>query len=87
MKFKSVVGAVTAAALITSSAFAADAPAKAPLPAGKAAGTKEAALLGPLLIPALVAAGIGIFVGIAASGGFNDSKATASTNGFQGSHN
>ena len=84
MKSKSFVGAVTAAALITSSAFAADVSAsKAPLPAGKAAGTKEAALLGPLLIPALVAAGIGIFVGVAASGGFNDDKATPSTAGFQ----
>jgi len=84
MKLKSFVGAVTAAALITSSAFAADiTPANAPLPAGKPAGAKEAALLGPLLIPALVAAAIGIYVGIAASGGFNDKNATPNTSGFQ----
>ena len=84
MKLKSLVGAVTAAAFLSSSAFAADvSPSKAPLPAGKAAGTKEAALLGPLLIPALLAAGVGIFVGVAASGGFNDDKATPSTAGFQ----
>ncbi len=84
MKFNSFVGAVTAAALITSSAFAADiTPANAPLPAGKPAGAKEAALLGPLLIPALLAAGVGIFVGLAASGTFNDKNATPSTQGFQ----
>lgn len=84
MKLKSFVGAVTAAALITSSAFAADiTPANAPLPAGKPAGAKEAALLGPLLIPALLAAAIGIYVGIAASGGFNDKNATPNTSGFQ----
>jgi hypothetical protein len=84
MKSKSFVGAITAAALFASSAFAADiAPANAPLPAGKPAGAKEAALLGPLLVPALLAAAIGIYIGVAASGGFNDSKATANTSAFQ----
>ena len=84
MKFKSVVGAITAAALFASSAFAADiTPANAPLPAGKPAGAKEAALLGPLLIPALLAAAVGIYIGISASGGFNDKNATPNTSGFQ----
>ena len=84
MKSKSFAGAVTAAALFASSAFAADiAPANAPLQAGKPAGGKEAALLGPLLLPALLATGVAIFVGLAASGSFNDSKATPNTSGFQ----
>ena len=84
MKSKSFVGAVTAAALFASSAFAADiSPANAPLPAGKPAGAKEAAILGPLLIPAILAAAVGIYIGLAASGGFSDSKATPNTSGFQ----
>ncbi|MBV9548074.1 MAG: hypothetical protein JO256_00190 [Alphaproteobacteria bacterium] len=86
MKSKSFVGAVTAAALFASSAFAADiAPTKAPLPAGKAAGTKEAALLGPLA-PIFIAVAVGLFIALAASGTFNDDKATPNTVGFQGNN-
>ena len=85
MKSKSFVGAVTAAALFASSAFAADiAPSKAPLPAGKPAGTKEAAFLGlGIWVPAIVAVGIAGFIAAAATGSFNDSKSTPATQGFQ----
>jgi hypothetical protein len=82
MKSKSVLGAVTAAALFASSAFAADTAttASTPLPAGKAAGTKEAAFIGPMA-PIVVGVLIAAFVAVAASGGFNDDKATTGTGG------
>ena len=85
MKSKSIVGAVTAAALFATSAFAADiAPANAPLPAGKPAGTKEAAFLGlGVWVPAIIAVGIAGFIGAAAAGTFQNSKATPATQGFQ----
>ncbi len=86
MKSKSFVGAVTAAALVASSAFAADiAPARAPLPAGKAAGTHQAALLG-VWAPIFIAASVALFVGLAASGAFQDDSATPTTQGFQGNN-
>jgi hypothetical protein len=86
MKLKSLVGAVTAAAFLSSSAFAADiAPASAPLPAGKPAGAKEAALLGEYA-PIYLAVAIGLFVALAASGTFNDDHATPTTVGFQGNN-
>ncbi len=85
MKSKSFVGAVTAAALFASSAFAADiAPTKAPLPAGKPAGTKEAAILGLApWVPVFVAVVIAGFIAAAATGSFQDSKAVPNTQGFQ----
>jgi len=85
MKSKSIVGAVTAAALFATSAFAADiAPANAPLPAGKPAGTKEAAFLGlGVWVPAIVAVAIAGFIGAAAAGTFQNSKAAPATQGFQ----
>ena len=83
MKSKSFVGAVAAAALFASSAFAADV--SAPLPAGKPAGAKEAALLGAWA-PIYVAAAVALFIGLAASGSFNDDHATPSTLGFQGNN-
>jgi hypothetical protein len=86
MKSKSFVGAVTAAALFASSAFAADiAPTNAPLPAGKPAGAKEATLLGlGPLTPWILMGVIGLAIGLAASGTFNDDKAVPNTQGFQG---
>jgi hypothetical protein len=82
MKFKSLVGAVAAAAFLSSSAFAADV---APLPAGKPAGAKEAALLGEYA-PIYLAVAVGLFVALAASGTFNDDHATPTTVGFQGNN-
>ena len=86
MKSKSFVGAVTAAALFASSAFAADiAPANAPLPAGKPAGTKQANMLGfGPWTPWIVMGVIGLTVGLFVSGTFNDKNATPTTQGFQG---
>ena len=81
MKSKSILGAVTAAALFATSAFAADtaSTASTPLPAGKPAGTKEAAFIGPLA-PVVFAGLIAVFVAVAASGGFNsDNKSTSGT--------
>jgi hypothetical protein len=69
MKSKSVIGGVVAAALLVSSAFAADK--AAPLPAGKPAGTKEAAILGANA-PLILGIAVAVFVAVAASGGFND---------------
>lgn len=86
MKSKSLVGAITAAALFASSAFAAGtAPANAPLPAGKPAGAKQANMLGfgpwtPWIVMGVVGLTIGLFV----SGTFNDDKAVPTTQGFQG---
>ena len=69
MRSKSVIGGVVAAALLVSSAFAADK--AAPLPAGKPAGTKEAAILGSNA-PLILGIAVAVFVAVAASGGFND---------------
>jgi hypothetical protein len=80
MKSKSVLGAVAAAALFASSAFAADTASTAskPLPAGKPAGAKEAAFIGPLA-PIVFAGLIATFVAVAASGGFNNSSTSGTS--------
>jgi hypothetical protein len=85
MTLKSFVGAVTAAAFLSTSAFAADIAPSAPLPAGKPAGAKEAALLGEYA-PIYVAVAVAVFVALAASGTFNDDNATPNTQGFQGNN-
>lgn len=78
MKFKSVVGGVVAATLLSSAAFADTA---SPLPAGRAAGTHDATLMG---VDAGVVAtiAVGVVVVVAIAGGFSGSKiSTVSTAG------
>ncbi len=70
MKNSVIGGFVAASLLMSTSLFAAEK--AAPLPAGKPAGTKEAAFLGPLA-PVIIAGAVGVFIAVAASGGFNDS--------------
>jgi hypothetical protein len=75
---RSLSAAVTAALLVSSTAYAADV---APLPAGKPAGTKQAALLalGPIFWIGLAAIAVGI--GVAASNNDNNSPTTPTTTG------
>ena len=76
MKSKSVIGGVVAAALLVSSAFAAEK--SAPLSAGKPAGTKEAAILGASA-PLIIGVAVAVFIAVAASGGFNDDATSTDT--------
>ena len=76
MKFKSVLGGVVTAALLSSATFAAET--AKPLPAGKPAGTQKATLLGvdAGLLGTVI---LGTVVIIAVAGGFNEERSTSGT--------
>ena len=79
---RNITAALLATGLLISTAAQA---AEGALPAGKPAGAKEAALLREYA-PIYVAVAVAVFVALAASGTFNDDKATPATQGFQGNH-
>jgi carbohydrate-selective porin OprB len=71
---------VAASLLVSSAAFAADAPANSPLPAGKPAGTQQAALeMGGVWLVLGLAAAAGIIAAIASGTQGNSSNATSTT--------
>jgi hypothetical protein len=69
---------VAASLLVSSAAYAADAPAVSPLPAGKPAGTQQAALeMGGVWLVLGLAAAAGIIAAIASGTQGNSSSATS----------
>ena len=76
MKFKSLLGGMVTAALLSSAAFAAET-AKT-LPAGKPAGTEKATLMG-VDVGLLGVLAVGTLAIIAVAGGFNAERSTTGT--------